>query len=78
MRRQVSARSFEDRKRLFDTVQQIAMKNLPLIPLVTPHILAAARRNLGNWRVAVMDHYVLWNVEQLYWQADTSRPNGGR
>ena len=44
------------------------MDQLPLIPLVSPHILAGARGDLGNFRPAVMDHYALWNIEELYWR----------
>ena len=46
------------------------MENLPLIPLVSPNILVGARKDLGNFRPALLDHYTLWNVEELYWQRD--------
>jgi len=49
-------------------VQEILMENLPLIPLVTPDILVGARQNLGNFRPAQLDHYTLWNIEELYWR----------
>jgi peptide/nickel transport system substrate-binding protein len=64
------------RKRLFDRVQQLLMEQLPLIPLVSPEVLVGARNNLGNFRPAVMDHYVLWNIEELYWR--NSGGGGGR
>ena len=69
MRRQMVTPKYADRKRMFDRVQEILMENLPLIPLVTPDILTGARKGLGNFHPAVLDHYTLWNVEQLYWQA---------
>jgi len=75
MRRQMTTLSYPERKRMFDRVQELIMEQLPLIPLVSPHILVGARKGLGNFRPAVMDHYVLWNIEELYWQAP---PAGAR
>ena len=57
---------------MFDRVQQILMENLPLIPLASPNVLVGARAGLGNFRPALMDHYVLWNIEELYWQTPAS------
>ena len=71
MRRQLVTRRYEDRKRLFDRVQELLMDNLPLIPLVSPHILTGARRQLANFHPAIMDHYALWNVEEMYWAGST-------
>lgn len=68
MRKQVTARKYTERKRLFDRVQELAVENLPLIPLVSPNILVGAKKDLGNFRPAVLDHYVLWNIEELYWR----------
>jgi len=75
MRRQMGVRDYAERKRLFDQVQQLLADNLPLIPLVTPDVLTGARAALANFQPALLDHYTLWNVEQLYWQ--TAR-NGAR
>ena len=43
-------------------------ENLPLIPLVSPHVLVGAREPLGNFRPAVLDHNVLWNADELFWR----------
>jgi len=45
------------------------MDQLPLIPLLSPDILVGAKNGLGGFRPTVMDHYVLWNAEELYWQS---------
>jgi peptide/nickel transport system substrate-binding protein len=66
MRRQMTERNPAARKRLFDRVQEIAIEQMPVVPLVTPHILAGARAHVRNFRPANMEHYVLWNVETLY------------
>jgi len=41
---------------------------LPLVPLVSPHLLAGAKKGLVNFRPAFIEPYLLWNVEQLYWR----------
>jgi len=33
---------------------------------LAPHILVAARSDLANFQPAVLDHYTLWNADQLY------------
>jgi peptide/nickel transport system substrate-binding protein len=68
MRQQMTTLNRAERKRLFDRVQEILMDNLPLIPLVSPDVLVGARNGLGNFRPALLDHYVLWNIEELYWR----------
>ena len=67
-RRQMITLDHAERKKFYDRVQEIAAQNLPLIPLVSPNVLVAARKDLGNFKPAVLDHYTLWNVEQLYWR----------
>ncbi len=67
MRRQAVARDPALRKKLFDRVQAIFAGELPMIPLVSPFVLAGARRGLANFRPAVLEHSTLWNVEELYW-----------
>jgi len=78
MRQQMTTLDHAQRKQLYDRVQQIASENLPLICLASPNILVAGRKNLGNFQPAVVDHYTLWNVEQLYWRhAPQARPAQG-
>jgi ABC-type transport system substrate-binding protein len=69
MRKQVTTLQQAARKKLFDRVQQIVAENLPAIPLVSPNILVGAKKDLGGFRPAIMEHYTLWNVEELYWRA---------
>ena len=68
MQRQMVARSDIKRKSLYDRVQDLLMENLPLIPLVNPHVLVASRSGLANFRPAILDHYTLWNIEELSWR----------
>ncbi len=68
MRRQMVTLKRNERTRLYDRVLEIVMDNLPLIPLVSPDILVGAQSGLRNFQPAVMDPYVLWNVEALCWR----------
>jgi peptide/nickel transport system substrate-binding protein len=66
MEQQLAAPSFEQRKTLYDRVQQILAKYQPMIFLASPNILAGAKNSIGNFHPAVLEPNVLWNVEQLY------------
>jgi peptide/nickel transport system substrate-binding protein len=63
---QMSARTFEQRKKLYDRAQEILAENQPMIFLASPDILVGAKNSVGNFHPAVLEPYVLWNVEQLY------------
>lgn len=69
MEQQQTTRRYADRKRLYDRVQELAARYLPLICLVSPNILVGAKTGLGNFHPAILDHYTLWNVEELFWGA---------
>jgi peptide/nickel transport system substrate-binding protein len=68
MQQQMITPKYPARKKLFDQVQELLNANLPMIPLVSPNILVGSKAGLGNFRPAVLDHYTLWNVEELYWR----------
>jgi len=63
---QMSARTFEQRKKIYDRAQEVLAENQPMIFLASPNILAGAKNSIGNFHPAVLEPYVLWNVEQLY------------
>jgi peptide/nickel transport system substrate-binding protein len=63
---QMSVRTFEQRKKLYDRAQEILAENQPMIFLASPDILAGAKNSVGNFYPAVLEPYLLWNVEQLY------------
>ena len=63
---QMSARTFDERKKLYDRAQGILAEYQPMIFLASPDILAGAKNSVGNFHPAVLEPYVLWNVEQLY------------
>jgi len=69
MRRQLVTLDASERKRLYDRMQVLVAENLPLIPLVSPNLLMGAKTGLGNFRPAILDPYVLWNADELFWRA---------
>jgi peptide/nickel transport system substrate-binding protein len=66
MKRQMSALSLKQRKALYDGVQEIEANEIPLVFLVSPHVLAGARSRVHNFKPAVLDPHTLWNSEQLF------------
>jgi peptide/nickel transport system substrate-binding protein len=66
MEQQLAESSYEHRKKMYNRVQEILAENQPMIFLASPDILAGAKNSIGNFHPAVLEPYVLWNVEQLY------------
>ena len=74
MRKQMVTTTYAARKKLFDRVQALLLENQPLVALVSPSLLAGAKKDLANFRPAVIEPYTLWNVEQLYWRRNPTEP----
>jgi peptide/nickel transport system substrate-binding protein len=68
MRRQLVAQQFTERKGLYDRIQQLVADDLPIICLVSPHLLVATSKRLGNVRPAILRPYLLWNADELFLQ----------
>jgi ABC-type transport system substrate-binding protein len=66
MEAQLTTTSYEQRKKLYDRVQEILAEYQPRIFLASPVILVGAKKWVGNFRPGALEPYVLWNVEQLY------------
>lgn len=66
MRRQLSTPGYRQRKALYDQVQQLVAENLPVICLASPDVVAAARKWVGNFSPAILEHNTLWNAPQLF------------
>jgi peptide/nickel transport system substrate-binding protein len=69
MEKQLSTRDYHQRKKMYDRVQQILAEQQPIICLASPDVLVGAREGLGNFQPAVLEHYTLWNVEELFWRS---------
>ena len=72
MQEQMTATRTEARKAAYDRVQLLLSEHLPVVFLAGPHVLAAARRGLGNFQPAIIEPVLLWNCDRLFWQ--TRRP----
>lgn len=66
MEQQLATPSYEQRKKLYDRVQELLAEQQPMIFLASPDILAGAKNMIGNFHPAVLEPYVLWNAEQLF------------
>jgi peptide/nickel transport system substrate-binding protein len=66
MEQQLTATNTAQRKKLYDRVQEILTERQPMIFLASPDILVGAKKTIGNFHPAVLEPYVLWNVDQLY------------
>jgi len=71
---QLTETSGKQRKKLYDRVQEILAENQPMIFLASPDILVGAKNTIGNFHPAVLEPYVLWNVEQLYVRNGAENP----
>jgi len=72
MRRQLTTRDAQVRKRLYDRVQELVAEHLPMTCLASPSVLVGAKKGLGNFRPTVLEHHALWNVEELFWREGRS------
>jgi peptide/nickel transport system substrate-binding protein len=68
MREQLEVRDTKLRRELFNRVQQILARQLPMVCLVSPNLLYAARKTLRNLTPGVIGDLVLWNSDELYWE----------
>ncbi len=68
MRRQISTMDVGERKRMFDRVQELMAEQLPLVFLVSPHVLAGGKTSLGRFAPAILEPHTLWNADELYWR----------
>ncbi|HEY1217049.1 MAG TPA: hypothetical protein VGE93_25770, partial [Bryobacteraceae bacterium] len=50
----------------YDRVQDLVRENVPMVFLISPHILLGAKDRVGNFRPAVLPNYALWNAEEIF------------
>ena len=78
MQQQMVQRNYKERKKLYDQVQEIITANLPYVFLATPNILVGAKKNLANFKPAILEPTTLWNVEELYFLSSSGSPSGAK
>ena len=67
IQKQVVTLNYQQRKKIYDRVQEVLAQQLPMIYLVSPNILVGAQENLGNFHPAIIEQYTFWNAEELFW-----------
>jgi peptide/nickel transport system substrate-binding protein len=78
MQKQMVQLNYKARKQLYDQVQEIIAANVPYVFLATPNILVGAKKNLANFKPAILEPTTLWNVEQLYFLSGSASPSGAK
>jgi peptide/nickel transport system substrate-binding protein len=71
MQKQMIELNYGRRKRLYDQVQEIIAANLPYVFLATPNVMVGAKKNLENFKPAILEPTALWNVEHLFFRQGT-------
>ncbi|MGH9688249.1 MAG: ABC transporter substrate-binding protein [Candidatus Acidiferrales bacterium] len=66
MNQQLVTLNYAKRRQLYDQVQQIVAKQLPIICLASPDVLVGAKDRVGNFNPAILEPCVLWNVDRIY------------
>jgi peptide/nickel transport system substrate-binding protein len=67
MQKQLVTLNHEQRKKIYDRVQEILAQQLPMVYLASPNILVGAQEDLGNFRPAIIEQYTFWNADELFW-----------
>ncbi|HXA86159.1 MAG TPA: ABC transporter substrate-binding protein [Candidatus Dormibacteraeota bacterium] len=73
MQKQLVTPNYQQRKRIYDRVQEILAQQLPMVYLATPNILVGAQENLGNFHPAIIEQYTFWNAEELFWHTPAGK-----
>jgi peptide/nickel transport system substrate-binding protein len=67
MQQQRSTLEPGERKRAYGEVQKLVARHLPIIALVSPHLLVAHKAGLSGVRPGITPPYALWNIEDWSW-----------
>jgi peptide/nickel transport system substrate-binding protein len=78
MQKQMVQLNYKGRKKLYDQVQEIIAANVPYVFLATPNILVGAKKNLANFKPAILEPTTLWNVEELYFLSGNASASGAK
>jgi len=73
MQKQLVTLNYQQRKKIYDRVQEILAQELPMVYLASPNILVGANENLGNFHPAIIEQYTFWNADELFWHTPTGK-----
>lgn len=63
---QAQADSITARKEKFNEIQSIFSEEMPIIPVVSRHVVSAANERIGNYSPSGMLPYSMWNAARLF------------
>lgn len=63
---QSSERDQQKRLAVFSQIQSIMRDEMPVVPIVSRHIVTAANRKVANYAPSAIVPYSLWNVEDMF------------
>jgi peptide/nickel transport system substrate-binding protein len=73
MQKQLVTLDYQQRKKIYDRVQEVLAQQLPMIYLASPNILVGAQQDLGNFHPAIIEQYTFWNAEELFWHTPAGK-----
>jgi peptide/nickel transport system substrate-binding protein len=73
MQKQLITLDYQQRKKIYDQVQEVLAQQLPMTYLASPNILVGAQDNLGNFHPAIIEQYTFWNAEELFWHTPAGK-----
>ena len=73
MQKQLVTLNYQQRKKIYDRVQEVLAQQLPMVYLVSPNILVGAQVDLGNFHPAIIEQYTFWNAEELFWHTPAGK-----
>lgn len=73
MQKQQATVNYQQRKKIYDRIQEVLAQQLPLVYLVSPNILMGAQEDLGNFRPAIIEQYTFWNADELFWHTPAGK-----
>jgi peptide/nickel transport system substrate-binding protein len=73
MQKQLVTINYQQRKKIYDRVQEVLAQQLPMVYLASPNILVGAKEELGNFHPAIIEQYTFWNAEELFWHTPAGK-----
>lgn len=73
MQKQLVTLNYQQRKKIYDRVQEVLAQQLPMVYLASSNILVGAQEDLGNFHPAIIEQYTFWNADELFWHTPAGR-----
>jgi peptide/nickel transport system substrate-binding protein len=73
MQKQLVTMNYQQRRKIYDRVQEVLAQQLPMVYLASPNILVGAQEDLGNFHPAIIEQYTFWNADELFWHTPAGK-----